>query len=206
VKRIPFEQTGLQQKFATADSVRAYAGQHAGLMRRFAKRFARRLARAPRPVERLLDVGCGPGTLGIELARRLPHVRTVGVDLSEPMVEVARAEARAAGLAERVSFRTADATALGFDNGSFDAVVSVDTLNCLPDPPAMLPECGRVTAAGGAILIAAPRRSPLGYLIRIFRTGFTPAEMIGMARGAGLRSPRVRAGVMFVTLWAVARA
>ena len=206
MKRIPFEQTGYQKNFETADGVRAYAGQHAGLMRRFAQRFARRLARAPRPVERLLDVGCGPGTLGIELARRLPHVRIVGADLSEPMLEAARAEARAAGLAERVSFQTADATALGFDDGSFDAVVSVDTLNCLPDPSAMLPECGRVTAAGGTVLVSAPLRGLLSYPIRILRTGFTPAEMIGLARDARLRDPRVRAGLMFVTLSAVAGA
>ena len=202
MQRIPFEQTGYRHKFDSPEAVRAYAEQHAGLMARFARRFARKLREGRRPVARLLDVGCGPGTLCIELARRLPDVRITGADLSEPMLDLAHEQARAAGLDGRLSFEHADATALPFQDDAFDAVVSVDTLNCLPDPPALLPECARVTAVGGAVSVAAPRRTALGYLIRIFRTGFTPAEMTRMAVDAGFTSPRVEAGLMFVTLQA----
>jgi len=205
MKRMAFEQTGLGQQFETADGAASYASRHAGLMRRFAKRFARRLAEAQRPVRRLLDVGCGPGTLCIELARQLPEAEIVGADLSAPMLETARKGAREAGLAERVSFQPGDAADLPFEEGSFDAVVSVDTLNCVLDPRAMLSQCARVTAAGGTVLVATPRRGFLAYLVRVFRTGFTPDEMTRMARDAGLASPRVDAHLMFVTLCAVAR-
>lgn len=59
-----------------------------------------------RPGDRLLDVGCGPGTISVDLARRLPGGQVIGVDRSDEVV----AEA-AAGAAEQanVSFRVADA-------------------------------------------------------------------------------------------------
>jgi ubiquinone/menaquinone biosynthesis C-methylase UbiE len=46
----------------------------------------------------LLDVGCGPGTLTFDLARRVAPGRVVGVDLSADVIEQAAGEARAAGL------------------------------------------------------------------------------------------------------------
>ena len=87
MRRIPFEHTVYRRKFDSPEAVRAYAKQHAGLMARFARRFAPKLREAHRPVARLLDVGCGPGTLCIELARRLPDVRITGADLSVPILD-----------------------------------------------------------------------------------------------------------------------
>ncbi|MFH1213203.1 MAG: class I SAM-dependent methyltransferase, partial [Candidatus Neomarinimicrobiota bacterium] len=69
---------------------------------------------------RILDIGCGPGRHDIELARRGYNI--TGVDLSESMLNKARANAKTAGV--QIDFRRADARSLEFDN-EFDLVLSV---------------------------------------------------------------------------------
>ncbi|HEY3499729.1 MAG TPA: class I SAM-dependent methyltransferase, partial [Polyangiaceae bacterium] len=77
-------------------------------------------AEAPR---RVLDVGCGMGGTTVALSRRLgSEARCTGVDISEPMLAVARA--RAAGEPISPTFVVADAQTHAFEPASFDAVVS----------------------------------------------------------------------------------
>jgi cyclopropane-fatty-acyl-phospholipid synthase len=76
---------------------------------------------ALRPGERLLDVGCGWGSLVIHAAQR-HGVRALGVTLSEPQAQLARERAAAAGVGDRVEIRVADYREL---SGSFDAIASV---------------------------------------------------------------------------------
>lgn len=71
--------------------------------------------------ERLLDVGCGWGSLVIHAAQR-HGVKALGITLSEPQAELARERAHAAGVGERVEIRVADYRELG---GCFDAIASV---------------------------------------------------------------------------------
>ena len=78
----------------------------------------------------ILDVGCGPGIVSMQLAD-LGH-RMTSVDLSDRMLEYARENARANGL--DIDFRQADAMALPFGDGSFEAVVSDYMLWTVPDP------------------------------------------------------------------------
>ena len=74
------------------------------------------------PGERLLDVGCGWGSLVIHAARE-HGVRAVGVTLSEPQAELARARVRDAGLSDRCEIRVADYREV--DDGPYDKVASV---------------------------------------------------------------------------------
>jgi cyclopropane-fatty-acyl-phospholipid synthase len=72
--------------------------------------------------ERLLDVGCGWGSMAIHAARE-HGVRVLGVSLSEPQVVEARERAAAAGVGDRVEFRVADYRELGEER--FDAISSI---------------------------------------------------------------------------------
>src|SRR5262249_61918754 len=67
----------------------------------------------------VLEVAPGPGYLAIEMARR-GHFRVIGLDISRTMVEIARENAAAAGVA--VDFSRGDATAMQFADGSFDLI------------------------------------------------------------------------------------
>src|SRR5215211_2076744 len=75
-----------------------------------------------RPGMRLLDVGCGWGSLALHAAGR-HGVDVVGITLSSEQAALARERAAAAGLAERVTIRIQDYRAV--DDGPFDAVASV---------------------------------------------------------------------------------
>jgi len=78
---------------------------------------------AGRPARRVLDVGCGTGATTLAVARLLgANGRAVGVDISEPMIGVARA--RAAHEGSTASFVCADAQTWSFEPGSFDRVIS----------------------------------------------------------------------------------
>lgn len=100
----------------------------------------------------LLDVGCGPGTITLDLADRLAPGAVVGVDSSAAVVEIAREAARERGTTN-VEFRSADAYELPFEDGSFDVVHAHQLLQHLTDPVAALREMRRVARPGGLVAV-----------------------------------------------------
>jgi SAM-dependent methyltransferase len=95
--------------------------------------------------QRALDVGCGPGALLTELARRLGPDAVAAVDPSEPFVAAARARHPA------VDIRLAAAEALPFADRAFDATLAQLAVHFMEDPVAGVAEMARVTRAGGVV-------------------------------------------------------
>src|SRR5206468_3477073 len=85
-----------------------------------------------RPGLDLLDVGCGPGTITVDLATRVAPGRVVGLDVSADPLDEARAAATAAGV--DVTFEVEDVYALEADDDSFDVVHAHQVLQHLTDP------------------------------------------------------------------------
>ena len=107
-------------------------------------------ASAPQPGERVLDIGCGCGQTSFELARRVgPSGRVLGVDISAPMLEVARQ--RAAGAAANVSFIEADAQTHALQKGGFDLAVSRFGVMFFDDPTAAFRNIGAALRPGGRL-------------------------------------------------------
>ena len=102
------------------------------------------------PGHAVLDVGCGPGHVIIDLARAIaPGGRAVGVDYSEQMLAVARQRAQEANAP--VEFIQGDAAKLDLADDSFDIVRSERTLQWLEEPAAAVAEMVRVTRPGGRV-------------------------------------------------------
>jgi SAM-dependent methyltransferase len=99
---------------------------------------------------RLLDIGCGPGTITVDLAARIPGGQVVGIDAARDVLDIARQEADRQGRAN-VRFDVGDAYRLQFDDGTFDVVHAHQVLQHLSDPVAALTEMRRVCRAGGLI-------------------------------------------------------
>ena len=99
---------------------------------------------------RLLDLGCGPGTISVGLAEAVAPGELHGIDMEESQIEMARAAARAGGH-ENASFRAGDATDLPFEAALFDVVHCHALLNHAPDTQAVLAEARRVLKPGGLI-------------------------------------------------------
>ena len=103
------------------------------------------------PGERVLDVGCGPGTLDCWLAHRTGGANPiVGVDISPYLTREAAALARGERLDGVIEFREGSAEALPFPENSFDVSLSF-TLIQLVDANQMLAEMVRVTKPGGRV-------------------------------------------------------
>jgi SAM-dependent methyltransferase len=103
-----------------------------------------------RPGLSLLDVGCGPGTITVDLARRLAPGQVIGLDASDEVV----AQARALGAqseATNVRFEVGDLFALKYDDATFDVVHAHQVLQHLVDPVAALVELRRVLRPGGVL-------------------------------------------------------
>jgi len=106
------------------------------------------------PGERVLDVGCGTGTLALAARRRVGSGGAVhGVDAAAEMVARARTKAQRAGL--DVAFDVATAQALPFADASFDVALCTLALHHLPDHArgTALAEMRRVVRPGGRVLI-----------------------------------------------------
>lgn len=104
--------------------------------------------------EVVLDLGCGAGLDSILAARRVgPTGRVIGVDMTGPMVEKARANASAVrtGNAE---FHRAEADILPVGDESVDVVISNGVFNLCPDKPGVLAEVFRVLRPGGRLQMA----------------------------------------------------
>ena len=105
-----------------------------------------------RPGERVLDVGCGYGTLTIEAAERVaPSGRTVGVDISAAMLEPARQRVATAAL-DNVELLQADAQVHAFETGSFDTVISRFGTMFFEDPEAAFSNLARALRPGGGLV------------------------------------------------------
>lgn len=108
------------------------------------------LAPELRPGLDVLDVGCGPGTITVDLARRVAPGTVVGIDPSGSVVEQARENAAAAGAAN-VAFERGDVFALAADAATYDVVHAHQVLFHLTDPVAALREMLRVVRPGGVV-------------------------------------------------------
>ncbi|MFQ5660224.1 MAG: methyltransferase domain-containing protein [Gammaproteobacteria bacterium] len=103
------------------------------------------------PGDAILDIGCGIGSNTKLLAGMVGHGGHVtGIDIDAGMIAAARGRTTA----KSVSFESADAQELPFDDGAFDAVWVERTLVHIPDPGLALHECRRVLRAGGTAVIA----------------------------------------------------
>lgn len=114
-------------------------------------------AAAPRPGERVLDIGCGAGGTTLAVARRVqPGGLALGVDISGPLVEAARARAAADGSAQ-AAFVQADAQTYAFEPEDFDAVVSRFGVMFFDDPEAAFANIRRSVRPGGRLAFVAWR-------------------------------------------------
>ena len=104
---------------------------------------------------RLLDVGCGPGSITLDIAKVVAPGEVVGVDTAAVQIERARSLATEMGV-PNVRFEQGDAYALPFPDGSFDLVNANALLQHLSDPVRALREFRRVLRPGGRAAVSDP--------------------------------------------------
>ncbi|MGW0905851.1 class I SAM-dependent methyltransferase [Streptomyces sp. NPDC002853] len=108
------------------------------------------LVDAVKPHIRILDIGCGPGTITADLAALVPDGHVTGVDHAPGILDRARATAAERGLSN-VEFAVADVHDLDYPDDSFGVVHAHQVLQHVGDPVRALREMRRVCAPGGIV-------------------------------------------------------
>ena len=140
-----------QQTTSTPDYTMGFSEEFLKSLRRYtAEASAAYLLPYLRPGLRLLDFGCGPGTISVGLANAVAPGELHGVDMESSQIDLARAVAEAGGQ-HNASFHVADITDMPFDDGYFDVAHCHNVLMHIPDTRAALAEVRRVLKPGGII-------------------------------------------------------
>ncbi|HEX8727134.1 MAG TPA: class I SAM-dependent methyltransferase [Ktedonobacterales bacterium] len=148
-----------------------------------------------RPGMRLLDVGCGVGSITLDLAELVAPGAVVGVDMDEAQLRLAREAATARGLTN-ARFEVGSVFELPCADASFDVALAHTLLFHLSDQPRALRELRRALAPGGLVAVSddyfgawafAPEDSPVRRLV----TEIVP-RVVAAAGGSPYYSPRLR--------------
>jgi SAM-dependent methyltransferase len=140
-----------------------------------------------RPGERVLDIGCGTGATTVEAARRVrPGGVAVGVDVSPPLLELARQRASSAEAVE-VELVLADAQVHAFDEAGADVVISRNGLMFFEDPDAGFANLARALRPGGRLAFVAPQGLDRSEWIMV--AGMAAAPHIGIPQGIEAGAP-----------------
>ncbi len=140
-----------QPTSSTPDYTMGFGHEFVETMRRFtAQKNAAYLLPYLRPGLRVLDFGCGPGTISVGLAQAVSPGELHGVDMEESQIDLARSVAEAGGQTNTI-FQVADVSDLPFEDDYFDVAHCHNVLMHVPDTDAVLTEVMRVLKPGGII-------------------------------------------------------
>ncbi|KAG0257330.1 hypothetical protein DFQ27_005199 [Actinomortierella ambigua] len=110
----------------------------------------------------ILDVGCGPGSITVDFAQRVPQGRVIGIEYSGVPLCTARAMAADKGVAN-IDFQGGDIHALPFADNTFDVVHAHQVLQHVADPILAFQEMRRVAKTGGGIVAVRESVVPTWY-------------------------------------------
>jgi ubiquinone/menaquinone biosynthesis C-methylase UbiE len=131
-------------------------GHHASVLRshswRTALNSAAYLLPHLTPSMTILDIGCGPGTITVDLASYVPQGHITGLERVGDVLTQARALAKDKEVTN-IDFVEGDANALDYADGTFDVVVCHQLLQHVQDPVGILKEMKRVAKAGGIVAV-----------------------------------------------------
>ena len=126
----------------------------------------------------VLEVGPGPGYLGLEWMKKAPGAHLTGIEISLDMIQIARKNAKEYGFGENsVRYVQGNAMSMPFPDGSFDAVFSNGSLHEWETPERVFAEIHRVLKDGGRFMVSDLRRD-ISLFVRVFmKAGTEPKHM-----------------------------
>lgn len=178
-------------KQADAESYNAVNLSFDKFTRRLSTPLAQRMAALAglRAGEAVLDVGSGTGVAALAAGRAVgPTGSVIGLDLSEGMLAVARANAKAEGLDGHVRFVQGDAEQPDLPDARFDVVLSLFALLHLPDPDKALAEMRRMLKPGGRLVIGLGSGPSAGSLPGLLHRAQRAWGLVNEALGRELRA------------------
>jgi ubiquinone/menaquinone biosynthesis C-methylase UbiE len=167
-----------------------------------------------------LEIGPGPGYLGLEWLKKTERTNLKGLDISADMISIAERNAKDYGLSERVEYVHGNGNKVPFDNEKFDAVFTNGSLHEWSEPENTFSEMWRVLKKGGRFFISDLRRD-MFFLIKWFlwfntkpkeirpglitsiNAAYTPEELKDLIKGTNLENSLVSGNPIHLKLTGV---
>lgn len=168
----------------------------------------------------VLEVGPGPGYLGLEWLKKTEGTKLTGLDISPDMIAIANRNAGEYGLTDRVEYVKSSGEKMPFEDNNFNAVFTNGSFHEWAQPEKTLDEIWRVLKPGGNLFISDLRRD-MGPFIKGFmwlatrpkkiRPGlltsiaaaYTPPELDQLMSRTPFREPTIRSNMMGIEIRAV---
>jgi len=176
-----------------------------------------------RPNGILVDVGCGPGYLVAIIEKSFPHLRIVGVDIAEEMIQLATSKLSSPSSSGRLEFRQGAVQRLPFQDDAVEFVVSTLSLHHWQNSKQALKEIYRVLKPEGQFLLFDLRRDSrrlFYWLLRFAQTfvvpaplrrineptgsvlsSYTPAELEALLCETSFQEWKVKPGLGWIFVW-----
>jgi ubiquinone/menaquinone biosynthesis C-methylase UbiE len=154
-----------QERHWNKEHAESYSKSMRLVSRVFYSRFAREILKSLPSIGKgvvVVDLGCGPGLLSIELCKLLPNARIIGVDPSADMLEVARRNADEAGVAN-YDTRLGGAEHMPLQSNSVNLLVTQGSLHEWDDVEQGFSEIIRVLRPGGSLIVKDFNRNWLSH-------------------------------------------
>lgn len=103
---------------------------------------------------KLLEIGPGPAYISIEIAKRLPKVEIIGLEISDTMIEIAKKNAKEHEVSEKITLKKGDASKMPLEDSEFDFVLTSGSLHHWKKPTQVVDEIYRVLRPGCRALVS----------------------------------------------------
>jgi len=124
-----------------------------------------------------LEIGPGPGYLGLEWLKRTTNTHLKCVEISRDMIEIAEENAKGYNFIDRVEYKPGKAEAIPFSDNMFDALFTNGSLHEWPDPMKAFNEIYRVLKKGGKFFISDLRRDMNPFMVWFLKINAQPKEI-----------------------------
>jgi len=168
----------------------------------------------------VLELGPGPGYVGLEWLKKTRATRLSGLDISLDMIAMAERNARAYGQTDRVEYVHSNGSRMPFEDNTFEAVFSTGSLHEWESPLSVFAEMSRVLKPGGRIFISDLKRNMVLFmrsflwltcrpkeirpgLVSSINAAYTLPELVGLIRGTGLAGCKVAGDAIGLTITGV---
>jgi ubiquinone/menaquinone biosynthesis C-methylase UbiE len=177
----------LKKDFNDESFAELYIKRHKKILRKLGLFYAKKLKNSGFCEGKIIDVGCGSGTMCLALAEEIPGCEVVGVDLSKLLLNYASESVFEKSIKNRVKFERVNVEKMSFEDNSFDVVLNVNMVHWVNDPISMLSEIERILKPEGYLFIKDLRYSWLRVFENEIGNAFTLAEAKNLICDSRLR-------------------
>jgi len=158
---------------------------------------------------KLLEIGPGPAYVSIEIAKRLPKVEIIGLEISDTMIEIAKKNAKEHEVSEKITLKKGDASKMPLEDSEFDFVITSGSLHHWKKPIEVINEISRLLKPGCKAFISdlrkdAPERNIKEFankidsklmrwgLMHSFREGYTAKQIENMIKTTNFQKAQIK--------------